>query len=104
VDHLALEVRLVDEIVVHEAERAHSGGREVERRRRSEPARAEEQHLRMEQLELALDPDLWKEGVARVALALLLGHALGRNDGEAELLPGLDAAGDVGDVLVARLL
>src|ERR1700745_4189864 len=39
-----------------------------------EPAGAEQQHLRVEQLRLALEPDLGDEQVARVALALLAGQ------------------------------
>ena len=52
-----------------------AGRREVERGRRAEPAGAEQQHLRVEQLRLALEPDLRHEQVARVALALLLASA-----------------------------
>jgi hypothetical protein len=44
VHHLALQVRGVDLVVVDDAEPSDAGGREVERRRRAEPARAEQQH------------------------------------------------------------
>ena len=78
VDHLALQVGGVDHVVVDEADRADAGRGQVERRRRAEPAGAEQQHLRVEQLELAVDPDLGQQRVARVALALLGGHAAWR--------------------------
>ena len=55
VDHLALQVGGVDDVVVDEADRADAGGGEVERRRRAEAAGAEQQHLRVEQLQLALE-------------------------------------------------
>ena len=71
VDHLALQVREVDVVVVDDPERADAGGGEVQRGRRAEPAGAEQQHLRVEQLLLALDADLGQQQVARVALALL---------------------------------
>ena len=71
VDHLALEVGEVDDVVVDDAERADAGGGEVERGRRAEAAGAEQQHLRVEQLQLALEADLGEQQVARVALALL---------------------------------
>ena len=67
------------------------------------PAGADQQHLRVQQLELALDADLGEQGVARVAHPLLPGQALGRDDREAGLLPGLDPAGHRGDVLVSEL-
>ena len=71
VDDLALEVRDVDHVVVDDAERADARRREVERGRRAEPAGAEQQHLRVEQLALAVLADLRQEEVARVALALV---------------------------------
>ena len=71
VDHLALEVGEVDDVVVDDAERADAGGGEVERGRRAEAAGAEQQHLRVEQLLLALGADLGDQQVARVAVALL---------------------------------
>ena len=64
VDHLALEVREVDDVVVDDAERADAGGREVERGRRAEAAGAEQQDLRVEQLLLALGADLGEQQVA----------------------------------------
>ena len=79
VDDLALEVREVDDVVVDDAERADAGGGEVERGRRAEAAGAEQQHLGVEQLELALEADLGHEQVARVALALLGGERPGRS-------------------------
>ena len=100
VDHLALQVRGVDDVVVDDADRADPGRREVERGRRTESAGAEQQHLRVQQLELALDPDLGQQGVARVAVALL-GREL-RDDRVAGLGPGDDAALDDGHVLVAQ--
>ena len=78
VDHLALQVGGVDHVVVDEADRADPGGGEVERGRRAEAAGAEQQHLRVQQLHLAVDPDLGQQRVARVALALLGGHAAAR--------------------------
>ena len=81
VDHLALEVRLVDHVVVDDAERPDSGRREVERRRRAEAARADQQHLRVEQLLLALEADLGDQQVARVALLLLGGEDSGCSNG-----------------------
>ena len=98
VDHLALQVGGVDHVVVDKADRADPGGGEVERGRGAEAAGAEQQHLRVQQLQLAVDADLGEQGVARVALALLGGHAGGGDDREALLLPGEDPAGDGGDV------
>ena len=52
-------------------ERADAGRGEVQRGRRAEAAGAEQQHLGVEQLLLALEPDLGEQQVAAVALALL---------------------------------
>ena len=104
VDHLALEVREVDRVEVDDPDRAHAGGREVERRRRTEAARADQQHLRVEQLRLAFGPDLGDEQVAAVADLLLGGQLRRRGPAIALALPGLEAAGHVRDVGVAHLL
>ena len=58
-------------VVVDDAQRAHARRRQVQRGRRAEPAGAEQQHLGVEQLGLALEPDLRHQQVARVAVALL---------------------------------
>ena len=103
VDHLALEVRFIHDIVVDDADRADAGGREVERRRRAEPAGPQEEHLGVEEGDLALDPDLGQERVARVAVALLGSEALRVDERVAGCLPRDDAALDDHGVLVAEL-
>ena len=52
VQDLALQVREIDDVVVDETDRADSGGCQIESRRRAEPARADQQHLGVEQLRL----------------------------------------------------
>ena len=64
VDDLALEVGDVDDVVVDDADRADARGGEVERGRRAEAAGAEQQHLGVEQLLLALGADLGEQEVA----------------------------------------
>ena len=91
VDHLALEVRQVDLVVVDDPERADAGRGQIQRRRRAEAARAEQQHLRVEQLLLALGPDLGEQQMARVALALLGGQRPRRLDLVAAVLPQREA-------------
>ena len=73
VEDLALQVRRVDLVHVDDADRADTGGGEVQRGRRAETAGAEQQDLRVEQLDLALDADLGQEQVAHVAGALVGG-------------------------------
>ena len=101
---LALEVREVDHVVVDDAERADARRRQVERGRRAEPAGAEQEHLRVEQLHLALEADLRDQQVARVALALLGGERARDLDLVAAVLPERDAAAHGRDVLVAEQL
>ena len=64
VDHLALQVGQVDHVVVDDPERADARCREVERGRRAQAAGAEQQHLGVEQLLLALDADLVEQQMA----------------------------------------
>ena len=61
VEHLALEVRLLDHVVVDDPDRADAGGREVERDGRTEAAGADEEHAGIEQLPLTLEADLRDE-------------------------------------------
>ena len=92
VDDLALQVGEVDLVVVDDAERADARGGEVERGRGAEPAGAEQQHLGVEQLGLALGADLGEQDVAAVALLLLGGQHLGDLDLVAAVLPQRDPA------------
>src|SRR5213593_4186113 len=55
VEDLTLQVGLVDDVEVHEPERAHARRGEVQRRRRAEPARAYEQDAGGLELFLPLD-------------------------------------------------
>ena len=104
VDHLALQVGDVDDVVVDDPESADARGRQVQRRRRAEPARPEQQHLRVEQLLLTLDPNLREQKVPRVAVALFGAHEARNVDLVAPILPQREAAGHRRDVLVAEVL
>ena len=44
VDHLALQVAVVDDVEVDEADAPDAGRGQVQRQRRAEPARADQQH------------------------------------------------------------
>ena len=103
VQDLALEVRDVDDVGVDDPEGADARCGQVDRGRRAEPARADQEHLRVEQPELALLADLRDEHVAAVALELL--GVQGARDAPvmAVLLPGREAARHRDDVLVAEL-
>ena len=77
VDDLALEVGLVHDVVVHDAERAHSRGGQVERRGRAEPAGADQEDPRAEEPQLSFLADLGDQEVAAVAAALRRVERLG---------------------------
>src|SRR5262249_49141462 len=68
---LALQVGDVDAVVVDDADRADPGRREVHQQRRAEPAGADDQHARRQQLFLPLLADLVEDQVPRVAAELL---------------------------------
>ena len=102
VDHLALQVRLVHDVVIDDPDRADPGGCEVERGRRAEAAGAEQEHLGVEQLQLALDTDLREQRVTRVAGPLRLGQPGSVDRRQARGLPGDDAALDHADVVVSE--
>jgi hypothetical protein len=71
VDDLPLEVREIDHVHVDDAEGAHAGRGQVECGRRTQAARAHEQHLGVEELLLPGLADLGDDQVAPVALLLL---------------------------------
>ena len=81
VEDLALQVGGVDDVHVDDADRAHPGRGQVERGRRAEAARAEQEDLRLEQLWLARLADLGEQQVALVAVALLGGEGPGVTQG-----------------------
>ena len=99
VEDLALQVRLVDDVHVDDAEGADAGGGEVEGGGRAEAAGAEQEDLGVEQLQLALDVDLRQQHVALVAVALLGGELARRGPVAALVLPLVEAAGHRDDVV-----
>ena len=70
-EDLALQVALVDDVEVDEADAADAGRGQVERGGRAEPAGADQQHAAGLQPALPVDPDLGHDQVARVAGDLL---------------------------------
>jgi hypothetical protein len=79
-DDLALQIGMLDGVGIQDAERAHARSREIEQRRGSEPARADDEHAGIAQSTLTDDPDARKEQLARRPLHLV----------SAELRSGLD--------------
>ena len=101
---LALQVRRVDAVVVDDAEPADAGGCEIEGGGGAEAAGADEQHARVEQLELTFVADLGNQQVPAVARPLLGVEHARQLRREAVALPVGVAAGERDDVLVAELL
>ena len=103
-ENLALQVGLVDNVHVDDAKGADARGGQVQRSRRPEPARAQQQDARVQQLLLALLSDLGQQQVTLVAVALLTRESA-RGDPLATLvLPLVEPAGHGDDVGVAEVL
>jgi hypothetical protein len=71
VDHLALQVRQRDRVIVDHPERADAGRGQIEQRRGTQPARADHQHARTLEGLLPRPADLAQDDVAGVAFELL---------------------------------
>ena len=84
---LPLQVRLVHHVVVDDPQPPDARRGQVERRRRAQPARADQQHLGLEQLRLARLAHLGDEQVAAVAVALRVGEPERNLDGKSRILP-----------------
>ena len=69
-DHLPLQVRQRDRVVVDHAERADAGRGQIEQDRRAEAAGADDQHARLFQRRLAGTADLAQHDVAGVSFEL----------------------------------
>src|SRR6185437_4670002 len=69
---LALQIRLLDDIVVDDADGADAGRGEVEQRRRSETSRADHQHPRVLEPALAVDAQIGDDEMPAIA-----GHLVG---------------------------
>ncbi len=66
VQNLALQIRDVDRVEVHEPDRADARGGEIERRRRPEAARADDEHAPLAEALLPHFAELRKNQVAVV--------------------------------------
>ncbi len=71
VDDLALQVGERDRVVVHDPDGADAGRREIEQRRRAEPARADYQHARALERVLAGPAHLVQHDVAGITFEFL---------------------------------
>jgi hypothetical protein len=72
VENLALQVREIDVVRVGDGEAAQAARREIQRRRATKAAGADDQRARGPQPLLPFDPDLGKKDVAAVAEELLV--------------------------------
>jgi hypothetical protein len=72
VNDLALEIRRVHHVEVHQPERPDTGGREIERRGRSEASGSDQCHPGSLQAPLARWPDFGQDQVTRIAEHLLV--------------------------------
>ena len=71
VQDLSLEIRHIDDVEVDKSDRADPRGGEIERCRRAEAARADEQHTRRLDPPLAVERHIGENQVAAVALDLV---------------------------------
>src|SRR5579885_221451 len=104
VQNLALQVAVIHHVGVDDADGANTGGGQVIRGGRAEATGADEQHLRVEQLELTGLAYFGNEHMAAVAPGLRIGHQARLHKGKAAILPLAVAARHGDSVLVAHLL
>jgi hypothetical protein len=71
---LPLQVRQIDRVAVDQRDAADAGAAQVQRRRRTQAAGADDERVRRAQTLLALDTDLVEQDVARLAQQLLVGQ------------------------------
>ena len=65
---LALQIALIDQIVIDHADMPNPGRGQIEQCRRSESARADHQHAALEQLLLAGFAHFWQKQMPAIAL------------------------------------
>src|SRR6266571_2431008 len=70
---LTLEIREIHNIEINQTELAHARGRKIQAQRRTEPSRADEQHLGVFQSELPVHPNFRHDEMAAIAQNLLFG-------------------------------
>jgi hypothetical protein len=68
VNHLALQVREIDHVEIHQADPPDAGGSQIEAKRRAEATGADQQHFGALEFQLAFHPHLGDDQVARIAL------------------------------------
>ena len=103
VEDLALQVRLVHHVHVHDAEGADAGRGQIHGGRGAQAARPQQQHLGLQQGQLALLAHLGHQQVPLVAAALLGGEDGGPAPGAALVLPLVEAAVHGDDPFVSQL-
>ena len=71
---LALQIGQIDAVAIADRQRADARGGKVQRRRRTQPAGADHQYMRIEQALLAFDADFRQQDVPAVAQQLFVVH------------------------------
>ena len=87
VDDLALEVAEVDHVEIDDANPSDTGGGQIHRDRRAEPAGADAEHAGSLQLQLPLHADLRQDQMTAVASDLLIGERVRDRGGRHPWLP-----------------
>src|SRR6185312_9243149 len=67
VDDLALQIGFIDDVELDDSDGPDSRGGQVQQRRRAEPARADDQHARVLQPLLTVEPEVGDDQVAAIA-------------------------------------
>src|SRR5262245_53761526 len=74
-ENLTLQIRIVHDVEIDQADRADAGRGEIQSHRRAQPARSDREDASGFELLLALEPDLRHDQVARVAADLVVGQS-----------------------------
>ena len=103
VDHLALQVRFVDDVGVDNPERTDTGSGEIECRGGTQAARSNQENPCVEELALAFLTNLGDQQVPAVAPALIRGQGLWDTPRQPGRFPSTEATGHRGHVAIAQV-
>ncbi len=104
VEHLSLQVRQFDHVVVDQAERADAGGRQVQGRGRAQPTGSDDDHASLVESLLAGDADLGESDVPGVAVPGGVAEVCVGHRWQPETHPAPDSPGERGDAAIPGIL
>src|SRR4030095_5057969 len=104
VKDLPLQVRLIDDVVVDQSNRAHAGSGKIDASRGAQSSSSNQENFALQKFELSRFADLWNSQMAAVSRHLIFSDFLRSHERHTIVLPVVKAPLHGVDIRIAQVL